>query len=105
MASTELGSADAFMAKPILMQREAAMSRFGVRGLDGTSRQHRDQMRAIFGAAVQVAVQSLGGHGQTIEPLLRETLLQSLFEPGGGGHTFRAGAGYGATHSRRPLGT
>src|SRR5258705_9706522 len=104
MASTELGSADAFMAKPILMQREAAMSRFGVRGLDGTSRQHRDQMRAIFGAAVQVAVQSLGGHGQTLEHLVRGTLLQNLFEPREAEHPFRARARYGDAHLRRPLG-
>src|SRR6266446_4156742 len=61
------------MGRPILMQRDVAMSRFGVRGLGGASRQHRDQMRAIFGAAVQVAVQSLGGHGQAVEHLDRKS--------------------------------
>src|SRR6266481_7832330 len=77
------------------------MSRFGVRGLDGAPRQHRDQMRAVFGAAVQVAVQSLGRHGQTIEHLVREPLLQGLFERGEAEHAFGAGAGDGDADVRR----
>src|SRR5258705_11339436 len=103
MASTELGSADAFMARPILMQREAAMSRLGVRGLDGTSRQHRDQMRAIFGAPVQVAVQSLGGHRQTRGGPGRGTLVPRFFEAGGAAPRPRGGRGSGARARRRPL--
>src|SRR5260370_35412250 len=96
MESTEVGSADAFMGKPILMQREAAMSRFGGRGFDGAARQHRNQMRTIFGAAVEVAVQSLGGHGETAQDPLGETVLPGPFQPAGAGTAFATGAGDGA---------
>jgi hypothetical protein len=44
------------MEKPILMSKKSAVSRFGRRGFDGAPRQYRDQMRPIFGAAVQIAI-------------------------------------------------
>jgi hypothetical protein len=40
------------MRKPISIQQQPAMSRFGGRGFDGAARQHRDQMCTILGAAV-----------------------------------------------------
>ena len=50
---------------------------FGGRGFDGAARQHPDQMRAIFGAAVQIAVQPFRRHRHAVEHLVRETLLQA----------------------------
>src|SRR5712672_2602519 len=100
MPSTDVGSADALMGKPIsirlepfrfcLNQNRAPDSCFDAfssrepvstslenalgtanllrrRGFDGAACEHADQMRAIFGAAVQIAVQPLGGGRDAVE--------------------------------------
>ena len=56
------------------------MSPFSVSSFDGPARQYGDQMRAIFRAAVQVAVQPVRGNRDAIKHLVRETLLQRLLE-------------------------
>ena len=74
------------------MQNDAAMSGFAGRGFDGAARQHGDQMCAVFGAAVQVAVEACRGHRQTIEHLGREALLQGVLERGDAEYAIRARA-------------
>jgi hypothetical protein len=44
------------------MNRELLVSGFCGRGKDRAARHHRDQVRAVFGAAVKVAVQSVRGN-------------------------------------------
>ncbi len=51
-----------------------------VRGRYRTARHHADQMRAIFGRAVDVAVDAVGRDGQAFQRLRREALLQRLFK-------------------------
>src|ERR1700722_15488113 len=88
------------MKEPVLMGREWPMSRFGARGLDGAARQHSDQVRAVFGAAVQVAVQAFCRHGHAIQHLVRKPLLQSLLERADAEHAASARAGDGDAHVR-----
>src|SRR5580704_11093440 len=88
------------MSRPVLI-RSTSLRR---RGFDSATRQHADQMRAIFGAAVQIAVQSVGRNRDAVEHLVREALLQGLFERLGAEYAVRAGAGDGDTHVGRPLG-
>src|SRR5262245_857023 len=59
-----------------------------------TARQHADEMRAIFGAAVNVARHPVGGDGHAVERLRAEALLQRLLERGGAEHAIGAGAGH-----------
>src|ERR1700759_2093723 len=92
------------MGKPILLNRESAPSPFGGGGFYSAARQNADQMRTILGAAVQVAVQTLGWHRQPFERLGRETLLQRLLESGDAKHTVGAGAGDRNADIRRTLG-
>jgi hypothetical protein len=47
---------------------------------DGAAGEHADQMRAVFGAAVNVAVEAVGRHGQAFERFRRKPLLQRLLE-------------------------
>src|SRR6202789_3356412 len=104
MASTEFGSADAFMGKTVPKYREWAMSGFSGRSLDRAPRHHRNQMRAIFGTAVQVAVQSFGRHRRPIERLQRETLLQRFPKSGHANPAIAARAGDGDAHIRWTFG-
>ena len=46
------------------------------------ARQHADQVRAVFGAAVDVGVHAVGRDGQAFEGFRREALLQRLLERG-----------------------
>src|SRR6201991_3982658 len=103
VASTEVGSADALMSKSILMRQEAK-SRLAVGGIDGAARQHGYQMRAIFRTAVQVTVQSIRRHRQTVENFCVEARLQRLLKRGDAEHAVRAGAGDGNAHIRRTPG-
>ena len=61
-------------------------------------------MRAIFGAAVQIAVQPVGRRRDAVEHLVRKTLLQRFLERGGAEHAVRARAGDRDTHVRRTPG-
>src|SRR5205807_9603789 len=78
--------------------------RFGGRSFDGTARQHRDQMRAIFGAAVQVAVQAFRRNRQAVEYLVREALLQNFLERRDAEYSVGPGTGDGDAYIRRALG-
>src|SRR5256714_5872849 len=91
------------MGGPILMNRELLVSGFRGRGLDRAARHYRDQVRAVFGAAVKVTVQSLRRHRQTIERLRRESLLERLLERGDAEYAFGPGARDGHPHVRRTL--
>src|SRR3954464_8929046 len=44
------------------------------------TRQHPDQMGAVFGAAVDVGVHAVGGNRHALNGLRREPLLQRLLE-------------------------
>src|ERR1700704_1617591 len=104
VASTEVGSADALMRKPILTPQQLAMSRLAVRGVDGAARQHGYQVRAILRAAVQVAVQPIGRHRQPVEDFGVEALLQRFLERRDAERSLGAGAGDGNAYIRRTLG-
>src|SRR5262245_44668245 len=92
------------MGKPVLEPKEPALSRFSVSSFDRPARQHPDQMRAIFGATMQVAVQPFRGYVDSRQHLWREALLQGLLESGDTEHAVRAGAGDGDADVRRPPG-
>src|SRR4029077_2558727 len=89
------------MGTPIYKLQEAHMSRFSVSSFDGPPRQYPDQMRAIFGTAVQVAVQPLRWHREALEHLVRKALLQRFLERGDAEHAVGARASDGDTHVRR----
>ena len=80
------------------------MSGFAGCSFNGAPCQYRDQMRTIFGAAVQIAVQPFRRHRQSGEHLVREALLLGFFERGDAEHAFGAGAGDGDAYVRRTLG-
>src|SRR5580704_17437038 len=61
---------------------------------DRPARQHADKMRAIFGAAVDVAVHAIGRNGHAFERFRRETFLKCLLERRHAEHAFGAGAGH-----------
>src|ERR1700742_216980 len=98
VASTEVGNADALMRDSI-----PAKSRLAVGGIDGATCQHRYQMGAIFRAAVQIAVETIRRHRQTVDNFCVETRLERLLKRGDPEHAVRAGAGDGDAHIRWTL--
>ncbi len=80
------------------------MSCLTVRAIDCSPRKHTDQMRAIFRAAVQVAVEAVGGNAQPLMRFRCEAFFQSVFERRQAKHAVGPGARNGDTHIRRPPG-
>src|SRR5438874_6883123 len=64
--------------------------RFG----DRPARQHADQMGAIFGAAVDVAVHAVGRNAHAFERFRREAFLKRLLERGHAEHAIGPGTGH-----------
>src|SRR4029077_9487493 len=64
--------------------------RFG----DRPARQHTDEMGAVFGAAVDVAVHAIGRNAHAFERFRREAFLKRLLERRHAEHAIGAGAGH-----------